>query len=182
MNDAVYKLEELARAAGTSARTVRYYVQRGLLPAPAFRGKDTAYAHGHLVRLRAIRRLQEAFFPLDTIAAELERRSLEEIGEIADGKRIPSAASVLASEPPPAEPDVDAAADALDAPPSEGASAERGGRQIEGARPSAPRSGARERVFRRIELAPGVELSVADDAPSESKRLVEKILQVGGVP
>ena len=55
MGDDVYKLEELARAAGTSPRTVRYYVQRGLLPAPAFRGKDTAYGPEHLVRLRAIR-------------------------------------------------------------------------------------------------------------------------------
>ena len=63
-----YGIKALAELGGVTRRTVRYYVQRGLLPAPAFRGKDTAYGPEHLVRLRAIRRLQEAFFPLDAIA------------------------------------------------------------------------------------------------------------------
>lgn len=86
-----YKLDDLAREAGTSPRTVRYYVQRGLLPAPAFRGKDTAYGREHLVRLRAIRRLQEAHLPLDAIAVELERRSLAELERLAaTGEGVPS--------------------------------------------------------------------------------------------
>jgi len=86
-----YKIDELARAAGMSARTVRYYVQRGLLPAPAFKGKDTAYGHEHLVRLKAIRKLQEAYFPLDAIAAELEGRTPTELERFAEGKSLPSA-------------------------------------------------------------------------------------------
>src|SRR5262249_19567514 len=98
VSDVTYKLDEVARAAGTSARTVRYYVQRGLLPAPVFRGKDTAYGHEHLVRLRAIRKLQDAFFPLDAIAVELERRSLAGIERIADGTEIPTHASAVQTE------------------------------------------------------------------------------------
>jgi DNA-binding transcriptional MerR regulator len=74
-----YKLEELARAADISPRTVRYYVQRGLLPAPAFRGRDTAYTAEHLARLLAIRKLQDEYLPLDAIAVELERRTAEDI-------------------------------------------------------------------------------------------------------
>ena len=85
-----YKLEELARHAGVSARTVRYYVQRGLLPPPAFRGKDSAYEDEHLVRLRAIRRLQDVFLPLDAIAAEFEGKSLDKI------ERLGKAASPVA--------------------------------------------------------------------------------------
>lgn len=139
-SEETYKLDELARAAGTSPRTVRYYVQRGLLPAPAFRGKDTAYGGDHLVRLRAIRRLQEAFLPLDAIAVELERHSIEELERIADAKESPSApVRDRASEPP-----------------------------------------VRARVartFQRFELAPGVELSIAEDAPPESRLLVERILE-----
>jgi Ca-activated chloride channel family protein len=73
------KLEELVRRSGVSARTVRYYVQRGLLPAPQFRGRDTTYTEEHLVRLQAIRKLQQRFLPLDAIEAELGRRSAEEI-------------------------------------------------------------------------------------------------------
>jgi DNA-binding transcriptional MerR regulator len=69
-----YKLDELAEAAGVSPRTVRYYVQRGLLPAPPFRGRDTVYGAEHLERLQTIRRLQEQYLPLDAIQAELEGR------------------------------------------------------------------------------------------------------------
>src|SRR5262249_32662449 len=79
-----YKLDELAEKAGASARTVRYYVQRGLIPAPAFRGKDTAYTREHLVRLKAIRKLQERFLPLDAIQAELAGKSLAEIERLAE--------------------------------------------------------------------------------------------------
>jgi Ca-activated chloride channel family protein len=71
--DKTYKLDELAAKAGVSARTVRYYVQRGLLSAPQFRGRDTVYTNDHLQRLKAIRRMQEQFLPLDQIQVELER-------------------------------------------------------------------------------------------------------------
>lgn len=158
MSDVAYKLDELARAAGTSARTVRYYVQRGLLPAPAFRGKDTAYGHEHLVRLRAIRRLQDAFFPLDAIAVELEARSLEQLERIADGSESPKGAA------PPSQTPI-----ALPR-----RTAERTPSTLPRATAVTPASG---RMFRRIELAPGVELSVADDAPPESRKMVEKILE-----
>src|SRR4051794_14921073 len=77
-----YKLDELATAAGVSPRTVRYYVQRGLLPGPAFKGKDTAYSAEHLVRLKAIKALQDRFLPLDVIQIELARRSLAELERV----------------------------------------------------------------------------------------------------
>ena len=80
-----FKLDELAAAAGVSGRTVRYYVQRGLLPAPQFRGRDTAYDEEHLLRLQAIRRLQEQYLPLDAIQAELARASRAELEQLADG-------------------------------------------------------------------------------------------------
>jgi DNA-binding transcriptional MerR regulator len=147
--DTTYKLDELARAAGTSARTVRYYVQRGLLPGPTFRGKDSAYGKEHLARLRAIRRLQDAFLPLDAIAVELARRSLEEIEKIADGTLLPATTVAL-----------EAAKDG----------------QIADALPSSSRAEGKPRVFRRIEIAPGVELSVAEDAPAASQAVAEKIL------
>lgn len=79
-HDVEYKLEELAEQAGLPPRTIRYYVQRGLLPQPVFRGRDTSYGEGHLLRLRLIRQLQdERFLPLDAIASELEGRSDDEL-------------------------------------------------------------------------------------------------------
>lgn len=95
-----FKLDELAEQAGVSARTVRYYVQRGLLPAPTFRGKDTAYDRGHLVRLRAIRRLQERFLPLDAIQEELDRRTPAELERLADGKDMPAPAPQIPAPAP----------------------------------------------------------------------------------
>jgi DNA-binding transcriptional MerR regulator len=97
-----WKLPELANRAGVSPRTVRYYVQRGLLPAPAFRGADTAYQEEHLLRLRAIRRLQERFFPLDAIQVELERLPPEAIRALAEGGE-PS--TLAAPKVPPLAPD-----------------------------------------------------------------------------
>lgn len=101
------KLDELAERAGVSPRTVRYYVQRGLLPAPEFRGPDTAYGEEHLHRLKAIRVLQERHLPLDAIEATLASRSPEEIARIAKG-RVPDAVEsppvVSRSPAPPAAP------------------------------------------------------------------------------
>lgn len=101
-NDETLKLDELAKRAGTTPRTVRYYVQRGLLPAPAFHGRDTSYGREHLVRLRAIRRLQELYLPLDAIQAELATRSLAELERIAEGTLVPPGRPSPAAPPPPA--------------------------------------------------------------------------------
>ena len=156
MSEDHYKLGELARAAGTSARTVRYYVQRGLLPPPFFRGKDSTYGTAHLVRLKAIRRLQVAPFPLEAIAGELGRRSDEEIARFAEGRELPRP-PVMAelveddeddargSEPPPIL--------AVPGP---------------------------ARTFRRIELAPGLEMSIDDEAPPESQQIAMRILRLLG--
>jgi DNA-binding transcriptional MerR regulator len=92
------KLEELAGEAQVAPRTVRYYVQRGLLPAPEFRGRDTQYGRGHLLRLLAIKRLQQAGLPLDAIEARLTGASDKEL------ERLGSNASVEVELPLPAMP------------------------------------------------------------------------------
>ena len=102
-----WKLSELADAAGVAARTVRYYVQRGLLPSPEFRGPDTAYDRGHLLRLRAIRTLQAQHLPLDEIQRVLDGSTSEELERLAGGG-APGAAAGIRTEassgaPPSAE-------------------------------------------------------------------------------
>jgi DNA-binding transcriptional MerR regulator len=67
-----YGPDELAERAGVSRRTVRYYVQRGLLPAPAGLGRGKHYGEAHLSRLIRIRELQEAGVPLERIAEQLD--------------------------------------------------------------------------------------------------------------
>lgn len=65
----VYGVEELAERAGVSRRTVRYYVQRGLLPAPLGVGRGKHYSEQHLATLVCIRDQQAAGVSLEDIAA-----------------------------------------------------------------------------------------------------------------
>ena len=68
-----YGIAELAELGGVTRRTVRYYVQRGLLPTPLGTGRGPHYTAAHLERLMHIRRLQETGVPLAEAAARLER-------------------------------------------------------------------------------------------------------------
>ncbi|HEX2064968.1 MAG TPA: MerR family transcriptional regulator [Acidimicrobiales bacterium] len=63
-----WTIDELARRAGTTTRTVRNYQTLGLLPPPALVGRVGHYDEGHLGRLRLISRLQEQGFSLAGIA------------------------------------------------------------------------------------------------------------------
>lgn len=94
------KLEELARRAGVSPRTVRYYIQRGLLPAPEFKGADTSYTEAHLLGLRAIRKLQDAYWPLDAIASALSGKSEGELRGIVE-REAPEVPERRAKAEPP---------------------------------------------------------------------------------
>jgi DNA-binding transcriptional MerR regulator len=67
-----FDLNELSAAAGVTTRTIRYYVQQGLLPSPGTRGPGTRYERAHLERLQLIRRLQRQHLPLAEIRLRLE--------------------------------------------------------------------------------------------------------------
>jgi DNA-binding transcriptional MerR regulator len=69
---ATFDISELAQAAKVTVRTIRYYVQQGLLPQPGSRGPGTRYDQGHLERLQLIKRLQREHLPLAEIRRRLE--------------------------------------------------------------------------------------------------------------
>jgi DNA-binding transcriptional MerR regulator len=52
-----YRIGELAREAGITVRTLRYYQERKLLPPPRREGRVGWYSEAHLARLRAIGQL-----------------------------------------------------------------------------------------------------------------------------
>lgn len=111
MTDAVrYAIGDLAELAGVSRRTVRYYVQEGLLPVPLGLGRGNHYGPDHLDRLLRVKALQEAGRSLDEI-----RRALGQAGRSSRG--LPA---------------------------------------VKALEPSVPRT-----LWRRLSLAPGVELHVA---------------------
>jgi DNA-binding transcriptional MerR regulator len=55
-----YAVGDLARLAGVSRRTVRYYVQEGLIPAPFGVGRGDHYGPEHLERILRVKAMQEA--------------------------------------------------------------------------------------------------------------------------
>lgn len=63
----LYNADELAELGGVSRRTVRYYVQEGLIPAPLGVGRGRHYGRAHLDRLLAVKAQQEAGLTLDDI-------------------------------------------------------------------------------------------------------------------
>jgi DNA-binding transcriptional MerR regulator len=76
-----YSLDELADAAGMTARNVRAYQSRGLLQPPLRQGRAAVYDGYHLARLLQIRRLREVGVPLRMIADAAGRgESLSEDG------------------------------------------------------------------------------------------------------
>ncbi len=60
-------VDQLARLAGTTTRTIRALQTGGLLARPRLRGRTGIYGPEHLERLRAIQRLQDAGFSLGSV-------------------------------------------------------------------------------------------------------------------
>jgi DNA-binding transcriptional MerR regulator len=71
-------IQELARRAGVTTRTIRYYTEQGLLPPPE-RGRPARYTEEHLRRLELIKRLKEQYLPLEEIRDTLQRLTLPEL-------------------------------------------------------------------------------------------------------
>src|SRR3954465_8633054 len=102
-----YSLNELATLAGVTPRTIRYYIEQGLLAAPEPEGPKTRYTDEHLARLLAIKRLQAAHLPLAEIRQQLRSVPAEELTRVA---QLPAATTpaidyirgVLGTSPAPA--------------------------------------------------------------------------------
>jgi len=75
-DEAEFGIDELADRAGVSRRTVRYYVQRGLLAEPTGLGRGKHYTKEHLETLIRIRELQEQGVSLVKIAEKLDPSSV----------------------------------------------------------------------------------------------------------
>jgi DNA-binding transcriptional MerR regulator len=96
-SDAQYSITDVAALAGTTPRTVRYYVAQGLLPAPEGAGAGAHYTDAHMGRLRLIRRLQRQHLPLSDIRQRLATLGDREVAELiaSDEPGTPPADSAL---------------------------------------------------------------------------------------
>ena len=179
-------LAELSARADVSVRTIRYYIQQGLIPSPESRGPGAHYTAEHLDRLRLIKRLQREHLPRAEIRRRLEGLGVDEVRKLAE--EIPDRPHSSArdyirgvlSEPPAklrAAEDAVSFAVAAMAPVTAGM----GGSLRDVAKPMrAPRPPARSQ-WERITLAPDVELHLRRPLSREQNRQVERLLEAARV-
>lgn len=71
MDSRLYLIDEICSLSGFSRRTVRYYVQEGLVDPPAGRGRGGYYSDVQVQQLARIRELQEQGYRLEAIRGQL---------------------------------------------------------------------------------------------------------------
>ena len=70
------RIGELARRSGVTVRTVRYYIEEGLLPEPPLRGKYGEFDESYIQRIQLIRRLKEERLAIADIRQRLIQMGL----------------------------------------------------------------------------------------------------------
>ena len=80
------RIDELARRAGLTVDTIRFYQREGLLPPAERAGRAKVYGQDHLARLAQIRDLQARRFSLAAIRALLESERPELVDGIFSGE------------------------------------------------------------------------------------------------
>lgn len=84
--DVGWSVRELAEMAGTTVRTIHYYISEGLLPPPAGTTRNATYSPAHLARLRLIGALREEGLALASIRQRLaplaDAQALEVVAEL----------------------------------------------------------------------------------------------------
>ena len=90
--NATYTLDELCALTALPKRTVRYYVQLGLVDRPEGETRAARYFQRHLEQLLTVRRLSEGGLSLDRIAAVLKG----DIDAVTEPRRTPGTVEVRA--------------------------------------------------------------------------------------
>jgi DNA-binding transcriptional MerR regulator len=99
VENATYTVEELAARTGETTRALRYWIERGVLPRPEFRGRATRYGREHELVIRAIHALKaQRRTPLAEIKRRLAKATIEQLEQIAGVKKA------LPAAPPPPPP------------------------------------------------------------------------------
>ncbi len=75
-------ISELAERTGVSTRTIRYYIEEGLLPQPEVQGKYAVFNEDYLIRLNLIKYLKDAYLPLKEIKRQLDSLMVPEMRDL----------------------------------------------------------------------------------------------------
>jgi len=110
----IFTIQELSDATGVEPRTIRSYVEKGLIPGPDSLGRGAKYPRESLDRLKVLQLLRDANrgLTLDQIRLLLKRLGPSELRGLADG-RLRIAALLDAAQPTSDTPSRSAAVDYL---------------------------------------------------------------------
>jgi hypothetical protein len=149
---ATFTIKQLVTASGYPERSIRHYVQLGIVPRPPYHGKDTLYADAQLTALRAITKLRDEhrIFRIAPLVAWFEGKSPDAIEAFVNGVAFPPPAP--SALPPPAPPP----------PPAP-------------TTPSPPNPLATGKRWIHVPLVAGMVLLVPDGAPEIALRLADEI-------
>ena len=73
-----YTIEDLSEITGYNRRTIRYYIQEGLLAPPAGRGRGGFYYDSHIQSLLKIKSMQRQGISIASMARFLEKEEPEQ--------------------------------------------------------------------------------------------------------
>jgi len=173
--ESAFDLAQLCELAEVTPRTVRYYIQQGLLPSPGTRGPMARYDQSHVDRIRLIKRLQREHLPLAEIRQQLEALDGAGVQRALDAPPKPQSAALayLRSVLPLPLPEATRAITARSAEPTRGA---HGDQQAPGSAAHTPIIPHRSQ-WDRIPLAPDVELHIRRPLSREQNRLVDRLIE-----
>ena len=90
--DAHFSLEDLCTRSGLPVRTVRYYIQVGLVEPPEGRGRGAFYTRRHLDQLLVVLNLQRKGMSLEAIREFATRAESAQVARVAP--RVPGGVEV----------------------------------------------------------------------------------------
>ena len=179
MTEPDYPINELAQKAGVSVRTIRFYIDEGLLPSPPSQGRYAVYTEEHLERLELIRLLKDKFLPLKEIRLRLSGISQQDIrAAIAQEKKTASQTSDQpgtdrsVQETTPNTTALDYVNQLLLSQPGSTPPAQSPKR-------SQPQP-AKEDLWERVRLAPGVELLIQQPVEPSTRHRLDQLLTYAG--
>jgi len=175
-------ISELAELTGVSTRTIRYYIEEGLLPQPEIQGKYAVFNDDYLIRLKLIKFLKDAYLPLKEIKKRLDSLMVQEMRDLvrkfeqeptralAELDIYPLEMNISLNMPAP---QVDSAHEYIARVLNKNSGQVNEVRQRFNAPPSSPPAQVRAAIesWQRVELAPGVELNIRQ--PQSTARLTQ---------
>ena len=104
MTEQVLSIQELSDQTGLPRRTIHFYIQQDIIPAPSGAGLGAFYQKEHLIRLKLIPVLRQQGLRLDDIREKFNRHTLLELENLLTAAEELNQKNLQNSAPAPIQP------------------------------------------------------------------------------